>query len=473
MLLFIFLILLFAAMAAMSFILLHRYATEGREVSANTAKQSFANDQKMRETDSKEEAENSKDTEDFLKKLAPGRTIRVQILGDDYLTDNHKTLAVTAPQEMHIRCGKEERTVPSGSLLRILWSPKNGSGENVSDDIFRESSSGDPARSVTAVLSKDMSLTVKPAEKDQALTLPELKRGQPNPSYAGKLCIYGSGDGLTVINEVDLETYLQSVVSSEMPSSYPMQALCAQAICARTYAVNCMELAREQKKIADLDDSVAYQVYNNYPGDDLSAQAVAMTLGLVMNRSGVYYYSTSCLTENRTDLDSEENFRKFLDNPPPGDAEYGSPWIRWSVRISRQHILDNLKELYGCSWKELHRAEVLERKPDGQVQSVIFSSGSEELFVEGEYQIRRAFGCTGLKLLLNDGSEAENPGFLPSAYFYIQECAGMPKKNAKTDADSILICGGGYGHGIGMSQNGAAAMAQNGAGYEEILNYYY
>ncbi len=447
-LLFISLILLFIGMAAVSFILLHHYAEYGREVSVNMAESRGKKDDQKQETASAE----GQDKKAFLKKLEPGRTIRVQLLGDEYLTEYHETLAVTAESGLVVSRGKRRQVIPAGETFRIFCA---------------EEMTGEPEKNDEIRLAADQKITLEAADKTQPLILPELVRGQESPSYEGKIEVSGTEKGLLVVNEVDLETYLQSVVSSEMPSSYPLQALCAQAICARTYAVNCINQSEGQKKTADLDDSTSWQVYNNYPGDELSAQAVHMTEGLIMDCSDVYYYSTSCLTEGRTDLGNEENFRKFLDAEPEKDAEYGSPWVRWSVELPEEQILDSLKKFYGCEWKKLQQVKVRERSPEGQVQSLSFSNGSEEILADGEYQIRCVLGCARAVIRLMDGSRTENLQLLPSAYFYI-------KKNRKKQEDSaVFICGGGYGHGIGMSQNGAAAMAREGAGYEEILKYYY
>ena len=66
-----------------------------------------------------------------------------------------------------------------------------------------------------------------------------------------------------------------------MPSSYPLEALKAQAVCARTYAVKQMENPRMEEDIpADVDDSVSYQVYNSQPENDRSRQAAEETKGL-------------------------------------------------------------------------------------------------------------------------------------------------------------------------------------------------
>lgn len=102
-----------------------------------------------------------------------------------------------------------------------------------------------------------------------------------------------------LINELPLEEYLYSVVPSEMPASYPQEALKAQAICARTYAYTHMQRAGYEALGAHVDDSSSYQVYNNILEQEEATAAVKATYGqLLVREDGVtpaetYYYSTS------------------------------------------------------------------------------------------------------------------------------------------------------------------------------------
>lgn len=98
-----------------------------------------------------------------------------------------------------------------------------------------------------------------------------LKRGYEDPVFEGSLTILRRKEGFLLINELPLESYIRKVIPSEMPSSYPLEALKAQAVCARTYAVKQMENHRMEEDIpADVDDSVSYQVYNSQPENDRS-----------------------------------------------------------------------------------------------------------------------------------------------------------------------------------------------------------
>ena len=126
------------------------------------------------------------------------------------------------------------------------------------------------------------SLRFLPENQECRIALTSLKRGQGVPSYKGSLEIYEDEYGLHLVNELPLEDYLCGVVPSEMPSSYPKEALKAQAVCARTYA--CVQL--ESKKLEQLhgqvDDSVSYQVYQNTAEAESANEAVRETKGEIL-----------------------------------------------------------------------------------------------------------------------------------------------------------------------------------------------
>ena len=86
----------------------------------------------------------------------------------------------------------------------------------------------------------------------------------------------------------------------------------------------------------------------------------------------------------------------------------------------------------------------------------------KRVVVETENKIRSALGGYGYYIERNDGTTVESAALLPSAFFEI-----------KKEGDVFVIEGGGYGHGIGMSQNGANEMAKEGRDYKEILNMFY
>ena len=146
---------------------------------------------------------------------------------------------------------------------------------------------------------KGARLVVKPTVRTGKMILTSIRRSQGIPAYRGSLELLWTEGGTVLINELPLEEYLYSVVPSEMPASYPQEALKAQAICARTYAYTHMQRAGYEALGAHVDDSSSYQVYNNILEQEEATAAVKATYGqLLVREDGVtpaetYYYSTS------------------------------------------------------------------------------------------------------------------------------------------------------------------------------------
>ena len=118
-----------------------------------------------------------------------------------------------------------------------------------------------------------------------------------SPAYAGSMELRMYPEGYTVVNVVDLESYVKGVIPSEVPSSYGMEALKAQAVCARSYAYIQMMHNKYEAYGAHVDDSVNFQVYNKQNQTPETVAAVDETKGQVLSYKGdiieTYYYSTS------------------------------------------------------------------------------------------------------------------------------------------------------------------------------------
>ena len=295
---------------------------------------------------------------------------------------------------------------------------------------------------------------------DAAFCLPQLLRERSSSIYEGTLEIRRTGQGLLVINILPLEKYLCGVVPSEMPSSYPQEALKAQAVCARTYALRQIGEGRAEEYFADVDDSVSYQVYNNQDRSESTDRAVMETTGCILaGENGIeetLYYSTSCGLDAAADLSGETVFAALISENNIRAYESQEPWYRWTAEASLG------------TWQNAVSLEVQERGHNGRAESlcVTDSAGARE-YVEGEYNIRKFLAEGVQKVVLQDGEELEGMELLPSAFFILEE---MYEDGSLT---GYRIRGGGYGHGDGMSQNGAKYMALDGCSYTEILQTYY
>ena len=293
---------------------------------------------------------------------------------------------------------------------------------------------------------------IEPVER--GITIKSIQRTQGNPTYLGTLDIYKTEQGFVLVNEVSLEEYLCSVVPSEMPSSYPAEALKTQAICARTYASRYYDNMGYPEYGAHMDDSVMYQVYNNIATSPEAIAAVEATSGQILcdednNLVATYYYSTG-----RTDFEKEE------------------PWYAWEYAVEAlepEVMAEQLKKAVDQvePFAKVQRIEIVARGNANVAQELLVETDTGEYHVLGEYNIRTVL-CNGKSdAVKQDGSTYFCKTLIPSGFIEI----------ACTEADGAVtgyhITGGGFGHGNGMSQNGAKNMAAQGWTAQEILNYYY
>lgn len=370
----------------------------------------------------------------------------------------------------------------------------------------------------TDYLKEGMLKVVNPTNSGRTDLL-SVHRNQGIPSYRGNFEIHKTEEGLLLINELLLEEYLYAVVPSEMPSTYPPESLKAQAVCARTYSYGYLEHAGLPALGAHVDDSVNYQVYNNIMEKKSSTDAVRQTEGELLLQDGkpitAYYYSTSCGygTDDRiwkeegegaapylrsvhiaqdennesqeiieqTDTtqtdellkksEQEEALREYLTTIHEEDYEKEEPWYRWSYTVNDLDINLLKKKLQerGISFadfKKVKDMEIIRRAAGGSARTLVISTDQGELQVEGEYEIRYVLNQEG-EVIRQDDSAYTLSTILPSAYFV------MDLQKGKKGITGFTLYGGGFGHGVGMSQNAAKAMAQSGRTYEEILAMFY
>lgn len=376
-------------------------------------------------------------------------------------------------------------------------------------------------------------IEIKPLVQSGKIQVSSLERSQGVPSYRGKVEVLLTEQGLVLINEVLLEEYLYSVVPSEMPASYPAEALKAQAICARTYAFRYLQQPGYGALGAHVDDSVSYQVYNNIAENVESTKAVKETAGMLLLYEGepvsTYYYSTSCgfgsdagvwREENREEmpylsashiapegsqefthktpeeLTLESSFAAYIRGTGENDYEREEPWYRWNYEVeelSPSEIGERLKTRFNAAKdkvllytgdgnpeedsmgfepkepgkvREIYDMKCVKRREGGVMDELLIFTDAGTFKVISEYNIRYILNQGG-RVIRQDGSSSQNASLLPSAYMIIE-----PVKSKK-NMIGYTIWGGGYGHGVGMSQNGAKAMGIAGLECQEILSFFY
>lgn len=393
--------------------------------------------------------------------------IRVLLKTTDFADIMHSSVTVRAHGEYEISYGEHREVLKDGEELTL----------NASSEYLTESR-----------------VILTPKNGESCLEIASIERNYGCPVYWGNIEVMKDSGGLIVINEVDLETYLYGVVPSEMPASYELEALKAQAVCARSYACRQIMLNGYASYGAHVDDSVSYQVYNNLPTNDRVIQAVNETAGKVLKFGDevavTYYFSTSCgyttnetiwrdgLAENtyisgkllndsmeKLDLTKEKDFREFILNEDYETYDSGESWYRWDMTVPAEQITDNV-----CAMENIGRVtdiQVTERNEGGVVQKVLVTGEKGELELIYEHAIRTALNGKGQKITRAHGKEAAGGNMLPSGFFVID------RVEENGELTGFRFRGGGFGHGAGMSQNGANHMAEAGKSFEEILALFY
>ncbi len=306
--------------------------------------------------------------------------------------------------------------------------------------------------------------------------------------------VNGAGT-LAGINELPMEQYLYGVVPRELgPIAYPeLEALKAQSVAARTYALS--GLGKRGSDGYDLRATTDDQVYGGYSAEHpLSTQAVDETAGMAATYDGKLITALYSSTSGGHTADNEEAFNaaatpylrgipdaergqalehvpslevfrshanpRSLRNAKEGDFE--SDWARfhrWTFEWSMDEISSVISAYAGQPVGKVLAINVTERGPSGRVLAIEYVTEAGT-FTDTRDRIRsslRYIGASGA------------PTNLLSTLFFVEPT--MDRKSG--EQTGYVVYGGGFGHGVGLSQTGAVGMAQKKHTYEEILKHYY
>lgn len=291
-------------------------------------------------------------------------------------------------------------------------------------------------------------------------------------TYRGEALVTArEGDRITVVNALDLETYLLGVVPREIGSrpDTEIEAVKAQAVAARTYAVGNMGV--RSRLGFDFHATVQDQVYGGLPDEDpVATRAVRDTRGVIATYEGrpiLAYYSSTCggRTANIEDAWPWRAALPYLRSVSDAD-ERGATYCdfsnryRWSQSWSRAQLLEVLGETLvrqkgaPTGVRSIGRVDIVERSPSGTVSIDLQADGRE-------YRLR----ADSLRWVLRPGT---GPAILNSA-----RLSDVDAHMVNGAVDSLHIEGMGWGHAVGMCQIGAIGRARAGHGYDEILKAYY
>ena len=267
--------------------------------------------------------------------------------------------------------------------------------------------------------------------------------------YRGLLELRRTGSGrLTVINEVDLEEYLYGVLKMEVDPEWPADALKAQAVAARTLALQSM--GRFASEGYDVRATTDTQVYGGISAEDpRTTAAVEDTRGEIMTYEGrpifAAYHSDSGGYTESSELVWGGRYPYLQAVPDPYST--GAPNHEWMVRMDLPAFEERLRRA-GRSANGITGIEVVETTPSGRVGLVRITGTHGVVTVKGT-DLRAIMGATLLR----------------STLFIV--------RITPDEQPLVEFLGRGSGHGVGLSQWGARGMAASGRTYTEILKYYY
>lgn len=331
-----------------------------------------------------------------------------------------------------------------------------------------------------------------------------LKRAGADALYRGQIeLVPASKEGqFHIVNKLDVEQYLKGVVPNEMPVRFGLEALKAQSVAARNYVLSPRVKANNNY---DVVDSVASQVYYGANTEkELSNQAVYETTGIVATYNwnlilALYSSTAGGYTESYENAFSDpktrvfpsnekkpylkakpdyENFKKLnkeedafeFYKTKPKSFDIKSPYYRWQREWTADELQTEIqnhiaaqsdagfvhpKVAKGEVIRRITAINVLERGESGKIMKLQIETETETYTVEKELVIRRLFTVKGKAL--------------PSANLVFE-----PEYDEDNKLSKITAYGGGYGHGVGLSQFGAGYMAKDlHKNYEQILKHYY
>ena len=251
------------------------------------------------------------------------------------------------------------------------------------------------------------------------------------------------------IEEMDLEEYVTGVVAGEMKNDWPLEALKAQAILARTFVLKFCDSKQSRYHGADISTSVEEaQAYAPQNINDQVQKAIEETRGVVMSADGEYPHAWFFAHAGGTTelpsvaLDYKETDPEYLSVVKSPDSDDAPEDVKkWTASFSPEQIQEACDSM-GISVGAVQSVEPGEKGESGRLKTLIING--QEISAPS---FRIAVGANKLKSTLIDDIEVSG--------------------------NEVVFSGSGFGHGVGMSQWGAYALAEEGKTAEEIIQHYF
>ena len=267
--------------------------------------------------------------------------------------------------------------------------------------------------------------------------------GKPR-RYRGALTITADGGTLQIVNHLGVEEYLYGVVTKESGASWPSEALKTQAIASRTYAL--YQVQHRQGRSYDMVDDEGSQVYGGVDGETAAARrAVDSKRGSIVTYRGRPIYAMFTANSGWHTGDPKFIFDQPLPylNAVPDPYSPGEQMGRWTKTYSADEVRRALSEVLGTRLGPIRAIRAVVSCPSGRIVRVAIVDD------QGAHEMRtRTTLARALKL----------PEIL---------------LDVRHEGDRFVFAGGGFGHGVGLSQWGAKNMADKGFSTKDILAFYY
>ena len=267
-------------------------------------------------------------------------------------------------------------------------------------------------------------------------------------TFRGTLRAVQNGNRIIVVDDIPIETYLVGLINSEISSSWPAEAIKAQAVAARTYAMNQTDRIRRARPDSsyDMESTMMDQVYDGAHREEAHVyRIVEATRGQVLKKNGAIFpafYHSCCggMTEHAHNVWSD------AEGSPPVEDRYceRSPKRLWSYKLSRAEF-QKLLAAANVTMSSITSITTVPLFDSPRVDTVVVETTSGTQNVKAT-ELRKILGYANVK----------------STWFEVN-LAGK----------DIVFNGRGYGHGVGMCQLGAKGMAEEGHAYTDILKFYY
>ena len=287
----------------------------------------------------------------------------------------------------------------------------------------------------------------EPAAETTTNSVPKIpERLGKNEDSVPLLKVYNAGT--EAVEEMDIETYLMGVVAGEMRNDWPIEALKAQAILARTFTMQFLSSKSSQYEGADISTDIhEAQAYDAAAINDRVREAVNATRGIVMTANGeftqAWFHAHSGgkteLPTKALEYNTDPSYLKVADSP---DSEQAPEEVKhWKAEFTLDEIKAACADA-GLKLESIESFEIGEKGDSGR--AVTFLVNGKEVSAPS---FRLHIGASKLKSTLIEAISLNKNG--------------------------VTFTGSGFGHGVGMSQWGAFGMAEDGKSAEEIIEHYY